>query len=157
MPCFSHRDKTTGSRKKLQEGKFWWDIRKRLFTMRAVKHLNRGQRVCGITILRNIQNTIGQGPKQSDQRWLDCPQGFVSSPVLLTDTWVWEVPSNLNYSMILLCMKNAVFFRLDLLPNSNSVSKNIKFQLNVNSPNKDQFLGPINVKSPKQLMRRWGL
>lgn len=63
MLCFSHRDKSTGSRKKLQEWRFWWDVRKWLFTMRAVKHLNRGQQVCRIPILRNSQNSIRQSRK----------------------------------------------------------------------------------------------
>lgn len=56
--------------------------------------------------------------------------------------------------MILLCMMNVIFKRLDLVPNSNSVSENTEFQLNMSSPNKDQLLGPVSVKSLKQQMRR---
>lgn len=54
-------------------------------------------------------------------------------------------------------MMNAISYQLGLLPNSNSVSKNIEFLFNVNSANKAQFFILINIKSPKQLERRWVL
>lgn len=56
--------------------------------------------------------------------------------------------------MILLCMMNAVFYRLGLLSNSNSIMKNTEFQLNMNFSNRDQFFGPVSIKSPKQLDRK---
>lgn len=58
-------DRTSSNGFKLPEGWFKLDIRKKLFTMRLVKHRHVAQRDGGCPIPGNIQDHTGQSSKQS--------------------------------------------------------------------------------------------